>query len=410
MYPGADGSAALWASQVALLRELRGSGFRYSVGFGDLTASGPSSPNYFQFDDVGRYCAPRGIKICATLSMAVNNHAGWQTLAGDATGWSNYLASGFLSTGHACPPYGSADALVNKVAELQANGINRMRQFYTDEGLDPDEYVFVTLPNERIWDASTVGSGQTYQVCTFVEKMYLKLRELIPTTMIGSTPIGFHYDQRELVAERNAMLAATGQGLNRLPGLSAEFGNATWLRGVDFYAIHPYIDTGAYFSGGAAFHAQELGKKLDDALAVFRHANLASTDKPIWITEFGVSTKFAGTADLGRSASSKYAYLRQGQFLKAAFAEIRKRGFDVITLYSACGDDTSNTRMFGMMVGADANLDGGVDGQWRLTALPLLRARGYQGDTPPADAATTTWIMNIAGTTGTGGDLPGGLS
>lgn len=401
MYPG-DGTGALWRSQVAMMEAARAdAGWRFSIAFADMTFTNPASPNFYQFEDIADQLAGSGDQLLINLTYLVNEDTsgGWETLAADPGGWANYLAE---TDGKYVPPYGTDDALIDRACEIQFDGIQILIDAYEAAGHDPSEKIRATLPNEMVFANVTVGDEGEYTVPYWVEGIYTRFRARFPNLQIGSTPIGLAYGLRDTDAEIAAMVAGL---TSELIPLQATYG-VTWPTNVDFYCLNVYVDVGAYFSYGAAQAVRELHRKLDAAFAVFASDQLAGSTIPFWITELGVSAKDCGLRDSGRSAM-KYAYLRQGLFLTALFNGLRKYPrIERAYIYALCSDDTNADRMFGLMVGADANVDGGVDGQWRLSAYPLLRMRGYQSMDPSPDSPSQNWISNPSGSTATGEDIP----
>jgi hypothetical protein len=393
-YPGTDGTTDRWEGQLKLAQALSADGFRATHSWGDTTNSGPSSPNYFWFDDLGRELAGKRMKFNIGLEWNVNNHAGWETLANDATGWTNYLAGGHNSTP---VPYGC----IPRILEIYIEGIRRVRSYYTAVGLDPDEYVKVhgvNEPDPYDWTGATTGGSETYTFHECCLRMVQGIKAAYPNMVYQSPVVGGYWG---IIVPEAEIAAHAGW----LDDIEAE--RTTHYGLYDEWAFNLYLNV-QESAVGPQRYKQLLTQKLNTIEPKFR---TLAQGKPICILEFGVATAYCGLTTLGRSGI-RFDYLEQGRYLRAMYEILAQRPYQDITLYSTGGDDTNSGRMFGVTVGNNTSGSGVDDssvaplGAWRLSAAGLLEARGWTSQTK-APGFLTNWV---ASPTLSSVDIPGNTS
>lgn len=377
-YPGSDGTTDRWEGQMKLAQALSADGFRATHSWGDTTNSGPSSPNYFWFDDLGLELASKGMKFNIGLEWNVNSHAGWQTLANDATGWTNYLAGGHNSTP---VPYGC----IPRIIEIYVEGIRRVRSYYTARGLDPDVYVTVhgvNEPDPYDWTGATTGGSETYTFHECCLRMIQGIKAAYPNMIYQSPVIGGYWGT--IIPEAEFALHA-----QYLDDIEAE--RTTHYSLYDEWAFNLYLNV-QESTVGPQRYKELLIEKLN---LIEPKMRTLARGKPMCILEFGVATSYCGLSTLGRGGI-RFDYAEQGRYIRAMYEILATRGYKDLTLYSVGGDDTVSTRMFGVTVGNNTSGSGVDDssvapiGAWRASAKGLLEARGGTASPSPA----TDWVMS----------------
>jgi hypothetical protein len=319
---------------------------------------------------MARECAAHRFKMDVDVSFSVNNHAGWQTVANDATAWTNYLADT-----NRPPTY----SIIDKIVELTDSAVDTCLSY-----LGSYNNLAVHAPNEvtpNDWSGTLVGGSQTYTFHECCRRFYAGLKAAHPGLTISSPVIhGYWGDYSERPASE---IAAMGTGLTNI-----ENNRTTHYEMWDEWNFNFYLSV-REATGGVRKFEDYCKTKL---ATVYPKMLTLARGKPLNIQEFGVDMRMCNLS----GTTLKNAYQVQGEYIDALYRVLNQYGFNKLTLYTLGADDETSTRMYGGTVGTTTVDTTATVGGARANMRQLLHSRGYQSDAPPAGMASSDWVAGPA--------------